>query len=113
MASKEVEQLLNQAQIYQQQIQAVLTQKEAFKLEINEIKRALEELEKTKEKTAYKISGPILIKNDIGSIKKDLKEKLDFLNLKIKNIERQEMMLKKKMEGLKDRLSEIKTSGAG
>jgi prefoldin beta subunit len=113
MTSKEVEQLLGQAQIYQQQIQAIMTQRGAFSLEINEIKKAMEELEKTREGSAYKISGPILIKSSVKSLKKDLKDKLDFLNLKLKNIERQEAMLKERIGGLKDKLSEMEKPGAG
>ncbi|NIP40919.1 MAG: prefoldin subunit beta [Candidatus Aenigmarchaeota archaeon] len=113
MTSKEVEQLLGQAQIYQQQIQAIMTQKGVFSLEINEIKKALEELEKTKEREAYKISGPILIKRDVKALRKDLKDKLDFLNLKLKNMEKQEAMLKEKIGGLKDKLTEIESPKAG
>ena len=107
VTSKEIEQLLSQAQIYQQQIQAILTQKSVFNLEIGEIKKAMEELEKTKETTAYKISGPILIKSNVKSLKRDLKDKIDFLNLKLKNIEKQESMLKEKIGGLREKLSEI------
>lgn len=113
MTSKETEQLLGQAQIYQQQIQSILTQKGVFQLEINEIKKALEELEKTKETAAYKISGPVLIKSDVKSLKKDLKEKLDFLDMKLKNIEKQEAMLKEKIEGLKGKLSGIEAPSGG
>lgn len=113
MTSKEVEQLLGQAQLYQQQIQAIMTQKGAFSMEINEIKKALEELEKSKEGSAYKISGPILIKSNVKTLKKDLKDKLDFLNLKLKNIEKQEAMLKGKIGGLKDKLSEIEAPSGG
>ncbi|NIO20183.1 MAG: prefoldin subunit beta [Candidatus Aenigmarchaeota archaeon] len=113
MASKESEQLLAQAQIYQQQIQAILTQKGVFNLEINEIKKALEELEKTKETTAYKISGPILIKSNVKALKKDLKDKLDFLNLKIKNVEKQETMLKGKIDELREKLSEAEAPATG
>jgi prefoldin beta subunit len=113
VVSKEVEQILGQAQVYQQQIQAIMTQKGAFSLEINEIKKALEELGKTKQKEAYKISGPILIKSDVKKLKKDLNEKMDFLNLKLKNMEKQESMLKDKIGELKDKLSELEKPGAG
>jgi len=113
MVSKEVEQILGQAQVYQQQIQAIMTQKGAFTLEISEIKKALEELEKTKEREAYKISGPILIKSDVKKLKKDLKDKLDFLNLKLKNMEKQESMVKEKIGELRDKLSELEKPGAG
>ena len=46
--------LVAQFQILQQQLQSVLMQKETFNINKMEIDRALEELGKTKEKTAYK-----------------------------------------------------------
>jgi prefoldin beta subunit len=109
MVSKQEEQLLNQAQVYQQQIQSVLTQKGALTLELNEIKKALEEIEKTKEKTVFKISGPILIRAEVSTVKKELKEKEDFINLRLKSIEKQEEKLKEKIEELRRKLLSSQT----
>ena len=101
---KETEQLLNQAQLYQQQIQTILTQKAALTLELNEINKALEEIEKTDEKSVLKVSGPILIKMGTEDIKKELNEKKDMINLRVKTIEKQELRLKEKIEELRSKL---------
>jgi prefoldin beta subunit len=106
---KEAQQLLNQAQIYQQQIQTVLTQKNALILELNEIKKALEEIRKTGEKSVFKISGPILVKVGTKEIKKDLDEKVNLINMRMKTIEKQEMRLKERIEELRTKLT--KTQG--
>jgi len=102
---KETEQLLNQAQIYQQQIQTILTQKNALALELNEIKKALEEIEKTNGKSVFKISGPILIQMDTKDAKKDLEEKENIINLRMKTIEKQESKLREKIEELRSKLT--------
>lgn len=101
---KESEQLLTQAQIYQQQIQMILTQKGALSLELNEIKKSLEEIEKTSEKSVFKLSGPIMIRVDTKDMKKDLKEKEDMINLRLSTIEKQEAKLKEKIEELRSKI---------
>jgi len=101
---RESENLLNQAQIYQQQIQTVMAQKSAFTMELNEIKKALEELEKTNEKSVFKLSGPLLIKVDTKDVKKDFSEKEIAINLRIKTMERQEQKLKEKIEGMREKI---------
>ena len=62
MVSEQAKQLLGQAQMYQQQMQSIIAQKKAMDLQIMEIKKTLEELEKVKETEVYKISGPVMIK---------------------------------------------------
>ena len=101
---KESEQLLTQAQIYQQQIQNILTQKSALSLELNEIKKALEEIEKTSEKFVFKLSGPIMIRVDTKDIKKDLNEKENMINLRLNTIEKQESKLKEKIGELRTKI---------
>lgn len=102
--NKETEQMLNQAQMYQQQIQMVITQKNAMELELNEIKRALEEIKKSKEKHVFKISGPILIKTPTKDMMKELEEKQGKINLRMKTVEKQEAKIKEKIEELRSKL---------
>ncbi len=103
--SKQKQQLLNQAQIYQQQLQGILAQKESLNLQLMEINKALENLEQTKEKTIYKISGPILIKSDKEEVKKDLNERKEMITLRIKTLEKGEKRLKEKFEELRAKIS--------
>lgn len=99
------QQLLQQAQVYQQQIQGISAQKEAFNMQIMEISNAVEQLEKTKEKDVYKASGPLLIKESKESVKKDLEEKKELLNTRLKVLEKSEQKLKAKIDELRERLS--------
>ena len=102
---KEAEQLLGQAQIYQQQIQNIMAQKSAMAMELNDIKKALEEVEKTTEKHVYKLSGPLLIKMDIKNVKKDLAEREETISMRVKTYEKQEEKLKEKIEGLRSKIT--------
>ncbi|MFH1445243.1 MAG: prefoldin subunit beta [Nanoarchaeota archaeon] len=101
----EQEQILIQAQAFQQQLQSVLFQKETLSMQMIEIKRANEELEKTKESTVYKITGPLLVKVGKKEIEKELNEKEDTISLRIKTLEKNEMKIKDKLNSLREELS--------
>ena len=103
---QQVQQWLSQAQMYQQQLQQVLVQKEQIKLQLAEVKKALEELEKTKE-DVYKIAGPILVKTTKEDIKKDLQEKSELFELRVKTLEKGETKLKSQFEELKEKISKL------
>lgn len=103
--SKDIQQLLNQAQLYQQQMQSIMTQKETLNIQLIEIGKALEELEKTKTEEVYRIAGPILIKSEKTEVKKDLKEKEDTIKMRLKTIETGEKRVRDKIEEIRDRMS--------
>ena len=103
--NKEAEQLLGQAQIYQQQIQNIMAQKSAMSMELSDIKKALEEIEKTSEKHVYKLSGPLLIKTDTKDVKKELTEREEIISMRVKTYEKQEEKLKEKIEGLRSKIT--------
>jgi len=107
MWKEESEQLLNQAQLYSQQMQNIMTQKTAFAIELNEIRKSLEELHKTKEKTVFKLSGPILIKVDTEEVIKELQEKENMLNLRVKTLEKQEARIKERVNELRTKLIKV------
>lgn len=99
--------LLEQFQAHQQQLQAILIQKENLKLQIMEIERALEELEKCKAKEAYKITGMIMIKKNSSELKGELKERKDNFNLRIKNLERIEEKITTKLKEMESKLKSM------
>ena len=98
-------QLLIQAQAFQQQLQSLMFQKETLSMQMIEIKKAVEELDKTKDLSVYKITGPILIKFSKSNVKKELDEKEDLINLRIKTLEKNEMRVKDKLNELREDLS--------
>lgn len=104
--SEQVQQLLNQAQLYQQQIQNILAQKESLNVQLIEVTKAAEELEKVKAgEEVYKIAGPILIKSKKAEVMKDLKEKEDIIRTRLKTIETGEKRIKGKIEELREKIT--------
>jgi prefoldin beta subunit len=105
MVTQQNQQLLAQGGMYQQQLQVVIAQKDSLGAQLLEIDKALQELGKTKEKTVYKISGPVLVKTATKEAKDELEEKKKFIELKIKTLEKSEKTLKEKLEGISKQLS--------
>ena len=99
--------LVAQFQIMQQQLQNVLIQKESLKLNIMEIDRAAEELEKSKDGTAYKITGAIMVKKPAEDIKNDLKDTKEALNVRMTSLEKTKKQLTNKLNELQGKLKEI------
>jgi prefoldin beta subunit len=111
MTSQEAQQLLGQAQVYQQQVQGIMSQKELLNTQLMELEKAIEELDKTKEKEVYKISGPILLKTVKSEVKKDLKEKKEMINTRLKSLETSEKKVKEKIDVLRQKLSKGPSAG--
>ena len=85
-------------QLLQQNLQALLVQKQQFQLQLNEFESALSEIKEAKQ--AYKIIGNVMILSTRDDLEKTLKEKKETVELRIKNIETQEERLRKKAEEL-------------
>ncbi|MEM7825236.1 MAG: prefoldin subunit beta [Candidatus Aenigmatarchaeota archaeon] len=105
--TEETKNLLAQFQSYQQQLQSVLIQKESMKLQSMEIEKALEELNQTKEKNAYKISGQIMVLKSVEDLKKELNETKDDLEIRIKSLEKSEEKIKDKLKELQNKLKNV------
>lgn len=104
--SEQVQQLLNHAQLYQQQIQSILAQKESLNVQLIEITKATEELEKVKAgEEVYKVAGPILVKSKKAEVMKDLEEKEDAIRTRLKTIEAGEKRIKGKIEELREKIT--------
>jgi prefoldin beta subunit len=97
---KETSGKLQELQVLEQNLQAIMMQKQAFQFELNESVNASEELGKTKD-DVFKLLGNILIKAGKSEIEKQLKEKVDILSLRLKSIEKQEKSLAEKAEELR------------
>lgn len=105
---KETEQKIGQLQLMEQNLQNFLMQKQTFQTQLFEIDNALQELEKSKDKT-YKIVGTVMIASKKEDIISDLKEKKSVIELRIKSLEKQEKTIKDKatqMQG--DIMSQLK-----
>lgn len=106
MVSQDMKKMLEQAQMYQQQLQSLISQKESLKLQLMEIENALNEISETKETSVYKITGPLLIKAKTSDVKKELEEKQKFIKFKIKTLEDSEKKIQKRLEEIKNKLTD-------
>jgi len=98
--SKEAENKLGQLQMLEQSMQNLLMQKQQFQLQQVEIESALKELENVNE--AYKIVGNIMVLSKKVDLKADLTSKKEVIELRIKNMEKQENQLREKASKLQN-----------
>lgn len=89
---------IQQLQLMEQNMQALLSQRQKFQAQVIEIESALKELDKTD--TAYRIIGNIMVHSDKGALKKELESKKEIMDLRIKAIEKQELSAKEKASEL-------------
>lgn len=101
------EDLVGEFQNYQQDLQNVVIQKESLKLQSMEVAKAMDELQKTTQKTAYKITGNVMVSKPVEEIKKDLEEIKESIDLKIKSLERNEERINNKLKELQTKLKEV------
>jgi prefoldin beta subunit len=107
MVAEDDRKFLEQFQGLQQQLQGIMIQKENLKLQILEIDKAMEELEESKEKQAYKIVGPIMIQKDLKDLKTELKERKDNYDLRTKTLEKAEERITTKLKEMEPRLQKM------
>ena len=98
--SKEVEQKINQLQMMEQSVNSLVAQKQQFQVQIAEIESALGELEKTDK--AFKIVGNVMVSSEKGSLKEELKNKKDVIELRVKNLDKQEQQIKEKTSKMQE-----------
>jgi len=111
--NKETEEKIAQLQLMEQNMQNVIMQKQAFQTQLFEIDNALKELEKTKDET-YKIVGPIMVSINKKDLKDDLQSKKEVIELRIKNLEKQEKKIKEEATQLQsDVMKKLKQKGGG
>ncbi len=101
MTQKEIEDKIEQLQLFEQNIQALLMQKQSFQSQLLEVENSLEELNKTRDKP-YRIIGPIMVLSDKEELKKELKGKKEVLDLRINSLDKQETEIRAKAKELQE-----------
>lgn len=109
----EAQQALMEIQMFQQQMQTVVAQKEALNLQGMEIDKALDELIKSKEDDVYKAVGPILIKSTKKELEAELREKKETISLRVKSLEKQETRIRDKVKEVQEKLEQMIKSASG
>ena len=99
----------------QQNLQSILVQKQQIDLEIIEINKALEELNKSADDVkVYKSAGTVMVSSNKAVVVKDLTESKDLSNTKITVLNKQEERLKESLKEVQEKLDEaMKRSTTG
>ncbi len=92
---------IQQMQFFEQNLQAILMQKQAFQMEMSETASALKEIEKSKE-GVYKLVGQLMIKIAKEKITDELKNKEKILEARLKKLEEQEEKLNSETKKIRD-----------
>lgn len=93
---KETEEKINQLQVMEYNLQNCLTQKQNFQAQLLEVENALRELDGNKEE-CYKLVGGVLFKEKREKLIKELNSKKEVIDLRIKNLEKQENKIKEEL----------------
>lgn len=103
----ETQQMLIELQTFQQQMQTVMMQKESLNIQDMEIGKALEELKNATTEDVYKAVGPILIKSTKKDLDKELTEKKESIDLRLKSLQKQEDRIKDKLKEVQGKFEEF------
>ncbi len=91
----------------QQNLQAVLIQKQQVEMELSEAEKALEELTKASDsESIYKFAGNLLIKVSKADMVKDLTEKKELSNTRKMVLAKQEVRFKESLKDLQVKIDE-------
>lgn len=104
---KETENKIMELQMLEQSMHNFAHQKQKFQIGLSEVENALGELGKSKEQYSYKVIGDIMIKTKKEDLEKDLNDRKNILELRLKNIEKQEDKIKEKAEDLQREVMKI------
>jgi len=96
---------IQELQLLQQRLTVFATQKQQLQLHLTEIDNALSELGKAKQ-PAYKLVGEILVEKSIDEMKKELQEKTEEIDLRMKTLEKQESKNREKAQELQKSITE-------
>ena len=97
--SKETEEKVRQLQMFEQNMQNILSQKQNIQGQTLEVDNALEEL-KNAEGKVYKIVGTVMIDSTKERLEKDLNERKEVLELRLKSLKKQEDSFRERAEVL-------------
>ncbi|MFA5077118.1 MAG: prefoldin subunit beta [Candidatus Micrarchaeia archaeon] len=102
----ELEKDLVEYQNAEKQLQMVMLQKHQLQLQLNEISLALEELAKAKS-DIYKATGSIMMKTTREDAEKDLKDRKNLFEIRVKTLAQQEEKAKSQLLRLQKKIEDL------
>ena len=108
-----IQEKINRLQQLQNTLQQLILQKQRLDLERNESERALKTLDDvTSETKVYKSAGAILVEKDRDVVVKELKERLDFLEMRSKVLAKQEGNTRERLTSIQESLQQELSLGS-
>jgi len=107
---------IEKLQALQEQLQGVLVRKQQFEAELKEVERAIGEIEKLNpENKIYKMVGTFLVLINREQALQELRDRKELLELHVKTLTKQETMLRKQIDDLRNQINEAlsKMQGGG
>jgi len=101
---EETQKKLQEMQMLEQNFQQLLMQKQAFQHELTETDFALKETEKAKGDVFKIVGSQVMIKTSKENLSEEMKHKKELIELRLKNIEKQEKEFSKKLNELRDEI---------
>ncbi|MDP3728606.1 MAG: prefoldin subunit beta [bacterium] len=97
--AKDTQEKIAQLQLFEQNLHSFSTQKRTIQSQMLEIENALKELESS-QGAIYKIVGTVMFHSEKEKLSKDLKERKEVLDIRIKSFEKQEKAIEEKAKNL-------------
>lgn len=103
---------VSRLQQLQQNLQAIMMQKQQLEVEVVETDRALEELKKAAPEDAiYKTAGSVMVKAKKDDVIKELEEKKELSATRVKVLEKQEGRVKDNLKEVEAKINEMIRGG--
>ncbi|MEM0453934.1 MAG: prefoldin subunit beta [Sulfolobales archaeon] len=103
----EIQQMLVRYQQTQNQLGQVLSEKNLIMTELSEINRALEVLNSINpDGIVFKSVGHVMVKVQRDEVIKELSERKEILELRLKSVEKQEQLLRSQLNELQNKVNE-------
>ena len=110
----ELQQQAARLQQLQQQLAQILTEKTVVQTELREVNRALDVLKDLPDDAiVYKSAGHLLIKISKSNAEKELNDKKELLELRLKSLEKQESIIRSQINEVQSRINEIMARSYG
>ncbi len=100
MEGNDAQQKVANLQMMEQKLQNFLMQKQSFQGQVLELDNALHESKSSEE--VYKIVGQIVVKSEKDKLVKELEDKKELIDKKMKEIEKQEEKLREEIMPLQE-----------
>lgn len=103
---------VSRLQQLQQNLQAIMMQKQQLEVELVETERALEELKKAgPDDAVYKAAGSVMVKAKKDDVVKELEEKKELSATRVKVLEKQETRVKENLKEVETKINEMIRGG--